>query len=196
MGTGIIPPTTGVVSPHPLLRGPDAALWLPETAEEWPGRRRLAGVSAMNADGVNVHVVLRSAPNRGLRYERMLRMLPRPARAGSGRRRAAAAGRARDRGRAPAVFLLHAPDRPQLAAALARLAGVARWLSEAELTDLSCQLIREARTQGRPGRPGGEPPRGAVRPGARGPRPAARAAATACSPPRRACSSPSTPAAA
>ena len=148
VGTGIIPPTTGVVSPHPLLRGPDTALWLPETAEEWPGRRRLAGVSAMNADGVNVHVVLRSAPNRGLRYERMLRMLPRPARAGSGRRRAAAAGRARDRGRAPAVFLLHAPDRPQLTAALARLAGVARWLSEAELTDLSCQLIREARAQG------------------------------------------------
>jgi enediyne polyketide synthase len=148
VGTGIIPPATGVVSPHPLLRGPDAALWLPEAAEEWPGRRRLAGVSAMNADGVNVHVVLRSAPNRGPRYERMLHVLPRPARAGSGRRRAARQDRAPDRGRGPAAFLLHAADRTQLAAALTRLADVARWLSQAELTDLSCQLIRDARVQG------------------------------------------------
>ena len=148
LGTGIIPPTTGVVSPHPLLRGPDATLWLPDTAEEWPGRRRVAGVSAMDVGGVNVHVVLRSAPSRGLRYDRMLRVLPRPARAGSGRRRAAQRDRAPDRSGQPAAFLLHAPDRPQLAAALTRLADVAAWLSEAELTDLSCQLIRDARVQG------------------------------------------------
>ncbi|HMH94387.1 MAG TPA: beta-ketoacyl synthase N-terminal-like domain-containing protein, partial [Streptosporangiaceae bacterium] len=148
LGTGIIPPTTGVVSPHPLLRGPDATLWLPDAAEEWPGRRRVAGVSAMDVGGVNVHVVLRSAPSRGLRYDRMLRVLPRPARAGSGRRRAAQRDRAPDRSGQPAAFLLHAPDRPQLAAALTRLADVAAWLSEAELTDLSCQLIRDARVQG------------------------------------------------
>jgi enediyne polyketide synthase len=148
LGTGIIPPTTGVVSPHPLLRGPDATLWLPDAAEEWPGRRRVAGVSAMDVGGVNVHVVLRSAPSRGLRYDRMLRVLPRPARAGSGRRRAAQRDRAPDRSGQPAAFLLHAPDRHQLAAALTRLADVAPWLSESELTDLSCQLIRDARVQG------------------------------------------------
>ena len=196
VGTGIIPPTTGVVSPHPLLRGPDAALWLPEAAEEWPGRRRLAGVSAMNADGVNVHVVLRSAPNRGLRYERMLRVLPRPARAGSGRRQAARQERTPDRGRAPAVFLLHAADRPQLAAALGRLADVAGWLSEAELTDLSCQLIREARVQARPG-PGWWQAARRNCPPARGtPSGCCPACATASSPPRRAYSPPRTPAAA
>ena len=93
LGTGIIPPTTGVVSPHPLLRGPDATLWLPDAAEEWPGRRRVAGVSAMDVGGVNVHVVLRSAPSRGLRYDRMLRVLPGrpgPGRAGAGPRSATA----------------------------------------------------------------------------------------------------------
>ena len=67
---------------------------------------------------------------------------------GSGRRRAAQRDRAPDRTGQPAAFLLHAPDRRQLAAALTRLADVAPWLSESELTDLSCQLIRDARVQG------------------------------------------------
>ncbi len=51
LGTGVIPPTTGVRAPHPLLRGADAALWLPEVAEEWPARTRLAGVSATGGRG-------------------------------------------------------------------------------------------------------------------------------------------------
>ncbi len=49
VSTGVIPPTTGVHRPHPLLRDGDAAYWLPEAAEEWPAGRRLAGVSAADA---------------------------------------------------------------------------------------------------------------------------------------------------
>jgi enediyne polyketide synthase len=148
LGTGVIPPTTGVVRPHPLLRGSDTAFWLPEVAEEWPAGSRLAGVSAMGVGGINVHLVLRNAPSRGSRYDRMLRVLPRPAR-GSGRERAACADRLPDQSRRPTAYLLHAPDRQQLATILTRIADVAGALSDAEMMDLACQLGRDARTQGR-----------------------------------------------
>jgi enediyne polyketide synthase len=85
LSTGVIPPTTGVLRPHPLLTGADAAYWLPEVPEEWPGGNRLAGVSAMGVGGVNVHLVLRNAPGRGSRYDRVLRVLPRLAPARSER---------------------------------------------------------------------------------------------------------------
>ncbi|MGH3395714.1 MAG: polyketide synthase, partial [Streptosporangiaceae bacterium] len=78
LGTGIIPPTTGVVRPHPLLRSGDAPFWLPEVPEEWPAGSRLAGVSAMGIGGVNVHLVLRSAAGRVSRHDRVLRVRPRP----------------------------------------------------------------------------------------------------------------------
>jgi enediyne polyketide synthase len=148
LGTGVIPPTTGVVRPHPLLRGSDAAFWLPEVAEEWPAGSRLAGVSAMGVGGVNVHLVLRNAPGRGSRYDRMLRVLPRLARSGSGKERVACTDRVPDQSRWPAAYLLHAPDRQQLAALATRIADVADWLSDSEMVDLACQLGRDARTQG------------------------------------------------
>jgi enediyne polyketide synthase len=147
LGTGVIPPTTGADRPHPLLRGPDAAFWLPEMAEEWPAGPRLAGVSAMGVGGVNVHLVLRGTPGRG-RYDRMLRALPRLARPGTGRERATGGDRVPQPAGRPAAFLLHARDRQQLAATLARVAQLAAWLSDAELTDLACQLGRDARVQG------------------------------------------------
>lgn len=148
LSTGVIPPTTGVLRPHPLLTGADAAYWLPEVPEEWPGGNRLAGVSAMGVGGVNVHLVLRNAPGRGSRYDRVLRVLPRLARAGSGKERAACTVRASSADRPPAAYLLHAPDRQRLAAALTRVGEVAGWLSDAEMMDLSCQLGRDARSQG------------------------------------------------
>jgi enediyne polyketide synthase len=148
LGTGVIPPTTGVVRPHPLLRGRDAAFRLPEVAEEWPAGSRLAGVSAMGVGGVNVHLVLRSAPGRASRYDRMLRVLPRLARSGSGKERVACSDRIPDQSSRPAAYLLHAPDRQQLAALASRIADVADWLSDSEMVDLACQLGRDARTQG------------------------------------------------
>jgi enediyne polyketide synthase len=148
VGTGVIPPTTGVVSPHPLLRETGSGLWLPGAAEEWPAGSRLAGVSAMDSGGANVHLVLRGGtPARGSRYDRMLRVIPRLARAGSGQERAAREQRRPGQHRQPLPYLLHAADRARLDAALARLAEVAGWLSDAELTDLACQLGRDARTQ-------------------------------------------------
>jgi enediyne polyketide synthase len=73
MSTGIIPPTTGVSRPHPLLRG-DVALRLPRAAEPWPDGTRIAGVSGMGP-GINVHLVLRSEPTRG-RHARRARVAP------------------------------------------------------------------------------------------------------------------------
>src|SRR5215472_9476697 len=74
MSTGIIPPTTGVRRPHPLLRGGDVALRLPRAAEPWPDGTRIAGVSGMGP-GINVHLVLRSEPTRG-RHARRARVGP------------------------------------------------------------------------------------------------------------------------
>jgi len=74
MSTGIIPPTTGVSRPHPLLRGGDVALRLPRAAESWPDGTRIAGVSGMGP-GINVHLVLRSEPTRG-RHARRARATP------------------------------------------------------------------------------------------------------------------------
>jgi enediyne polyketide synthase len=147
VSTGIIPPATGIHRPHPLLRDGDAAYWLPETAEEWPTGRRLAGVTAADADG-SVHLVLRGAPDRATRHDRVLRVLPRLARPGPSRERGPCEVRSRPPGRRPAAFLLHAPDTAVLADCLDRLAEMAGWLSDAELTDLSGQLARQARTQG------------------------------------------------
>jgi enediyne polyketide synthase len=147
VSTGVIPPATGIHRPHPLLRGGDAAYWLPEAAEEWPAGRRFAGVSAADAGG-SVHLVLRGAPDRATRHDRVLRVLPRLARPGPSRERGPCEVRSRPPGRRPAAFLLHAPDTAALAGCLDRLAVVAGWLSDAELTDLSGQLARQARTQG------------------------------------------------
>ncbi|HEU5416874.1 MAG TPA: beta-ketoacyl synthase N-terminal-like domain-containing protein [Streptosporangiaceae bacterium] len=148
VGTGVIPPATGVVSPHPLLREAGSGLRLPEAAEEWPAGGRLAGVSAMDAGGTNVHLVLRGGtPARGSRYDRMLRVIPRLARTESAPEPAGTAGHRAGPARQPLPYLLHAADRRQLDATLARLAVVAGWLSDAELTDLACQLGRDARTQ-------------------------------------------------
>jgi enediyne polyketide synthase len=74
MSTGIIPPTTGVSRPHPLLRGGDVALRLPRAAEPWPDGTRIAGVSGMGP-GINVHLVLRSEPTRP-RHARRARVSP------------------------------------------------------------------------------------------------------------------------
>ncbi|HEU4710330.1 MAG TPA: type I polyketide synthase [Pyrinomonadaceae bacterium] len=55
----VIPPTTGCINPHSILRGKSASLRPVRKAESWPVDRALrAGVSAMGFGGVNAHVVL------------------------------------------------------------------------------------------------------------------------------------------
>ena len=44
LGTGVVPPTTGVHEPHELIAGGDAGLVLPQAPEEWPSGTRLAAV--------------------------------------------------------------------------------------------------------------------------------------------------------
>ena len=157
----VMPPATGVAVPHPLAAGQDAAVRLPGLPVPWPAGPRIAAVSAMDPGGANVHVVLTSDPVRQNRHDRVLGVLPRPRswRAAAGLARGPA-GPARRLGSADLAgplpraatrtlaYLLHAPDRASLVAPLARIADIARWLSDAELHDLACQLADEAADQG------------------------------------------------
>ncbi len=57
--TRILPPTTGCLNPHLLLKQAGAALRQIPVAEPWPADQPLrAGVSAMGFGGINCHVVL------------------------------------------------------------------------------------------------------------------------------------------
>ena len=147
LGTGVIPPATGVSRPHPLLRDGEAGLRLPRSPEAWPEGTRLAAVSAMGSSGLNVHVVLRSEP-----AARSLR-----GRVAGARGPLTGARPATEPASAPPVvagsppalcFLLHAPDRLRLTAVLSRLVQIAPWLSDGQLHDLACQLASEADVQG------------------------------------------------
>ncbi|ORT55439.1 type I polyketide synthase [Streptomyces sp. CB03238] len=59
--TGVLPPTTGCETPHPVLRAPGSPLRILRRPEPWPEGPRLAGVSSMGFGGINAHLVL-SAP--------------------------------------------------------------------------------------------------------------------------------------
>ena len=59
IAAGVIPPATGCVRPHPLIASEDARLRVPQAAEPWPERARLAGVSSVGPGGTSVHVILR-----------------------------------------------------------------------------------------------------------------------------------------
>ena len=147
VSNGVLPPTSGVRRPHPMITEGDAQLALPQITQEWPDGTRHAAVSTLNSAGANVHLVLRGAQGNRPRQDRGWRARLMPARtlgphepvvprlmAGPGE---------------PTPFLLHAPDRFALAAVLNRLAGLARWLSDAELQDLACSLGRDPGPYGR-----------------------------------------------
>ncbi len=59
IAAGVIPPATGCVRPHPLIASEDARLRVPQAAEPWLERARLAGVSSVGPGGTSVHVILR-----------------------------------------------------------------------------------------------------------------------------------------
>ncbi len=156
MSSDVLPPATGIGTPHPLLRGKDAALRLPGEPAPWPDGPRIAAVSAMDPAGLNVHLVLSSEPVQAARHDRGFRVRPR------GRRMPASATGVAESGARPAAmvqpppatatravaYLLQAPDRAGLAASLGRIADIAPWLTDAELHDLACQLAREPAGQG------------------------------------------------
>jgi 3-oxoacyl-(acyl-carrier-protein) synthase/NADP-dependent 3-hydroxy acid dehydrogenase YdfG len=154
ISNGLIPAATGCRRPHPLLRD-SGTLRLPAATEPWPDGIRIAGVSAVAADGSAAHLVLRREPDCKSGGGRA-----RPPRPRLGLRAGTAAA-TEPRGTAvlpqpPAedaavttCYLLHAPDRAAMAAAASRIADCARWLSDAELCDLACQLARDATAPGR-----------------------------------------------
>ncbi len=148
LGTGVLPPATGVDRPHQLIAGGDGRLTLPQLPQEWETASRLASVSAAGIGGTNVHVVLRHESAGRARQDRWLRSVPLLARA------AAKPGPDGPQprpvtGPQALPFLLHAPDRFALAAVLSRIADIAPGLSDAELQDLACLLGRDTSKQGR-----------------------------------------------
>ncbi len=149
LGTGVVPPTTGVDRPHELIASGDARLVLPQAARDWEAGPRLAAVSTMSLGGSNVHVVLRHEPASRGRQDRWLRSVPLLAKAAAGRSGADTAAPRLAAGPEATPFLLHAPDRFALAAVLSRVADIAGGLSDAEMQDLACTLGRDTAEQGR-----------------------------------------------
>src|SRR5215472_2146162 len=64
MANGVLPPTTGVQSPHQMLRDGRAALSLPTGPQPWPSGTKHAAVGAAGPDGLAVQVVLRGEADR------------------------------------------------------------------------------------------------------------------------------------
>src|SRR5215472_191210 len=131
---GVLPPTVGVTTPHPILGEAKAGLRLLAAPEPWPAGDRHAGVSARSLDGLSAHIVLRGQPE--AQSAPAGRYPARPAAIMAGDPQSSA-------------FLVHAPDRAALTVVLSRIADVARSLSDAQLRDLACQLAIEAADQGR-----------------------------------------------
>src|ERR1022692_1640858 len=149
ISSGVLPPATGFRAPHPILREPGAVLRLPAFPERWPEGERLAGVSAMDPGGLNVHLVLRGPHGQHLAAGRRRQIRP----SGTPVTAISAAGLRQSDPRnvapqRPAVYLLHAPDRAALGAILSRIADVASWLSDGEMGDLASQLTVAAASQG------------------------------------------------
>ena len=137
VSAGVIPPATGCTRPHPLLRGEDATLRVLRTAEPWPDGTRLAAVSAMDSGGSNVHIVLRRDTSRRSATER--RRAPLPVRGeGAGSWTVTPSPRAD-------TYVFGGSSRAAVSVTLARVAALAPWMSDGELTDLACQLGRPAR---------------------------------------------------
>jgi enediyne polyketide synthase len=146
VSAGVVPPTSGVLTPHALISSGDARIRLPQAAEEWEGGTRLAAVSTMGIGGSNVHIVLRHEPASRTRAERWLRSMPLLARPAD--KAESSPAQPMPAGQQALPFLLHAPDPVALAAVLSRLAEIAGWLSDSEMQDLACLLGRDATKQG------------------------------------------------
>ncbi len=119
----IIPPTTGMIEPHPELLSPDARLRVLRRAEIWPADAPLVtGVSSMGFGGINVHLVLEGVAQRRSEHftelEQKLLTTSQDAE----------------------VFLLGADNEQDLLTLIEKLLALAPRLSYAELTDLAAHL--------------------------------------------------------
>jgi enediyne polyketide synthase len=116
---GVLPPTTGVDSPHVLLRRAGTPLRVLAEPEPWQTTTPLASVSSMGFGGVNAHVVLRGLPARPVDAlpPRVVALSRRPHR--------------------DEILLLDAADADGLRERLDTVAALAPRLSTAELHDLA-----------------------------------------------------------
>src|SRR6266487_763156 len=83
ISNGVLPPTTGCRTPHPMLREAAGALRALRTPLSWPEGNRLAGVSAAGPGGLNVHLVLGDSAGRTAAARLLPRIWPRPWPSGS-----------------------------------------------------------------------------------------------------------------
>ncbi|WP_422647521.1 type I polyketide synthase [Actinoalloteichus caeruleus] len=130
----VIPPATGHHAPHPGLRAPDAAVYVPDQAEPWPVDQPVrTGVSAMGFGGINTHIAVDQPP--GVTRRHTL----------DDRTRSAVASR-----QDAELLLLDAEDRASLRSRVAELVTIVHRLAYAELADLAAVLADEL--AGRPTR--------------------------------------------
>ena len=72
---GVLPPSTGVRTPHPVLREGRAALRLPGRPEPWPAGTRHAGITS-GSDGVAYHLILRGEPGEHIAESKVPQIRP------------------------------------------------------------------------------------------------------------------------
>jgi enediyne polyketide synthase len=77
IANGVLPPSTGVRTPHPMLHDGRAALRLPVTPEPWPAGIRHAGVAAAGAGGLAFHLILRGEPGEHIAGTKAPQLRPR-----------------------------------------------------------------------------------------------------------------------
>ncbi|MEV6908420.1 SDR family NAD(P)-dependent oxidoreductase [Amycolatopsis sp. NPDC051071] len=119
LSSGLLPPTTGCMNPHPALGG---TLRVLPSAEPWADTRRLAGVSAMGFGGINTHVVLGAAtPPHRRSVARPVATRPSPE---------------------TEVIAVSGHDLAEVAGELGKIAGAAARLSYSEVHDLACRYGR------------------------------------------------------
>jgi enediyne polyketide synthase len=124
--TGMLPPTTGCVTPHELLNSAGSSLRTLSMGEPFPRNHpRRAGVSAMGFGGINCHVVLESSADEPCR-----RAFPQESKLIHSRQDAE-------------LFCLSAADAPTLRAQVQRIGAFAALLSHGELTDLAATLAQD-----------------------------------------------------
>ncbi|TDD35510.1 SDR family NAD(P)-dependent oxidoreductase [Actinomadura sp. KC06] len=124
----VLPPTTGMVDPHPVLAEEGAALRPLRKAEAFPaGRPVRAGVTAMGFGGINTHVVVEStAPRRRVAVDTRIRGL---------------SASVQD----VELLIVDADSPGRLRERLAELAGFVPKLAYAELGDLAATLQERLR---------------------------------------------------
>jgi enediyne polyketide synthase len=125
----MIPPTTGCVSPHPIVANNSGPLRVQPKSSPWPSDRDLiAGVSAMGFGGINTHVVVQGDSSDRAPVWKSARV-------------------ASESHQDAELFVFSEKTEADLGLVLERVAAIAAALSQGELSDLSANLVRAVRQE-------------------------------------------------